>query len=163
MVTVRWRLDDDLRKVEALIVEAGWATMAGSFRRSKRPCLVAEGTDGDIVGFIQGLVDGYPPDGRIFNECFGPFEHVDPPHCKIDWICVSKRARRTGVGRRLLHHFAVEASERGCSHVALKADESSDAGGRLAFFEKFGFYPLDPQQPEHLQGVDLATLIKLTA
>ncbi|MEB3371279.1 GNAT family N-acetyltransferase [Saccharopolyspora mangrovi] len=95
------------------------------------------------------------------QEYFGEFAELPPPHCKLDRICVADDVRRRGVGRRLLHRFAAEARNSGCSHIALKVDESTDTAGRISFFTGFGFYPLDPKQPDHLLGTELASLIEL--
>ncbi|SEG97048.1 Acetyltransferase (GNAT) family protein [Saccharopolyspora kobensis] len=132
-------------------------------RLSGNPCFVAEANGGRVVGFAEGRFRGSTFDGgRIYNERFGEFAELPPPHCKLDWICVADDVRRRGAGRELLHRFASEALQAGCSHIALKADESSDNSGRKAFFTGFGFYALDPELPDHLLGTDLASLVERT-
>ncbi|WP_435111928.1 GNAT family N-acetyltransferase [Nocardiopsis synnemataformans] len=102
--------------------------------------LVAENSEGAIVGWLEGLVDGaYRGAGAdpIFPE----------PHGYVQAMMVSPAMRRRGVGSALLEAFAQRARSQGCEWMFLLPDETDDPTERVRFFESVGLTAVnDPSE-----------------
>ncbi len=103
------------------------ALLAGFARDPERALLVAEGEDGNLLGFALA---------SLLRRA-GPF--VESARGEIDWLFVREDARRRGAGRRLAAAALVWLGEQGASRVEVHVDRDNP-GGR-AFWDAQGFAP----------------------
>jgi GNAT superfamily N-acetyltransferase len=143
LINVR-RISDSHRSAVAEIMLASDADLRGqAFRVQRYPdtfeYFVAL-RDNQVVGFIEGHFQA------DYNERFDL--RLPAPQGWIHQLEVSRRARRAGVGRALVRHFALEARSGGCTHLACLVDQSTPARDRLSFFLAAGFRPIFEHDPE---------------
>lgn len=88
--------------------------------------LIAESSDGEVVGYAFAWVIAYRehPTYRDF-DCF-----------YIDDICVGKKYRRKGIGRRLFEHCKAKAKALGCKNMDLSVWRFNQQA--IAFYESSG-------------------------
>jgi ribosomal protein S18 acetylase RimI-like enzyme len=98
---------------------AFWRKVAGGVARGERTLLVAEDEEG-IVGTVQ-LVTSMPEN--------------QPHRADVAKLLVHRRARGTGIGRRLME--AVEAAARAQGRTVLVLDTASSTAERL--YERLGW------------------------
>ncbi|NKZ00489.1 GNAT family N-acetyltransferase [Nocardiopsis alborubida] len=102
--------------------------------------LVAE-ADGAVAGWVEGVLDG------VYEGAGSP---VPPPHGYVLAVVVDPGWRRRGVGRGLLEGFVARAREAGVEWVFLLPEEGEGARGRVEFFLRCGFTPVDDPGSERL-------------
>ena len=134
-VTVRAARADDWSAVASLLVELGRGVAAGTaedpthrmqfgghLRRLDSVTLVAE-IDGEVVGVVD----------MEYHQRLGDHR----PQARINDLVVTERARREGVGTRLLSGAEALARKRGCFRMALVTAEWREA--TIAFYVREGW------------------------
>ncbi|MFD6094719.1 GNAT family N-acetyltransferase [Nocardiopsis flavescens] len=116
--------------------------------------LVAENSEGDIVGWLEGLVDGA-------YRGVGADPAFLEPHGYVQAMMVSPAVRRRGIGGALLRAFARQAHSQGCEWMFLLPDETDDPTGRVSFFESMGLTAVnDPNERFPAMATPLARLLE---
>ncbi|MCI0915737.1 GNAT family N-acetyltransferase [Stutzerimonas stutzeri] len=85
--------------------------------------LVAEGEDGQLLGFI--------------SLHFIVQLALDRDFCRISYLCVDATARGQGIGERLVRAAEQYARARGCDRLELHCDERRTAAHR--FYTRLGY------------------------
>jgi ribosomal protein S18 acetylase RimI-like enzyme len=106
----------DLADAERILEEIG--------RQRDRLLLVAEDTDGDLVGTVDILV--------IPN-----LTHHGHPWAVVENVVVLGKRRRDGVGRALMEEAMAHAASSGCYKVQLQSAKHRDQAH--AFYRSLGF------------------------
>ena len=101
--------------------------LAAFLRDPGRRLLVAEGCDGNLLGFAVAALVRRP----------GPF--VERERGEIDWLFVRGEARRRGTGRALVAAALAWLREQGTARVEIQVAHAN-ASGR-AFWRALGFAP----------------------
>jgi N-acetylglutamate synthase-like GNAT family acetyltransferase len=73
----------------------------------------------------------------------GPGSPVAPPHGYVLAVVVDPAWRRRGVGRGLLEGFVDRARAAGVEWVFLRPEEGEGVEGRVEFFLRCGFTPVE--------------------
>lgn len=129
-IHVRPAGDDDASAIAALLGELGYASTPDQVRTrlariagdENYAAFVAE-SEGEVLGFL-GLHRGWA------------FEH-DRPYARLTALVVAERARRRGVGARLVELADGWARERGA--FVLMLNTSTHREGAHRFYESLGF------------------------
>jgi GNAT superfamily N-acetyltransferase len=127
------------RSAEVRITEAD-VLRDGVSGRACFECLLAE-VDGTALGFV------------LFLHNYSTFQ--GRPGIFVEDLYVAERARRHGVGRRLLARLAQIAIERGCPRLDLGVLDWNPARG---FYDRLGFRHRTGWLPYRLAGDALAQL-----
>ena len=99
--------------------------------------LVAE-KDGEIAGFVMGVIENYPDD------------LLDSPYLTIQYICVDERFRRTGMGKALMQEVERWALCKGITNLDLMVWDTNTPAQSL--FRRMGYVPLDIRMGQKLKG-----------
>lgn len=136
---VRWQdlavladLEEELFGAEAWSLPSWWGELAG---RPRREYLLAE-DEGGVAGYA-GLDHG----GEVSD---------------VMTIAVVPRARRTGLGRRLLEELVVRAGRAGAERLLLEVRADNDPA--RALYASRGFVPLQTRRGYYPGGVDALVL-----
>jgi ribosomal protein S18 acetylase RimI-like enzyme len=101
--------------------------LAGFLRDASRRLLVAEASDGNLLGFAAAAIVRRP----------GPF--VERERGEIDWLFVREEARRQSSGRALVAAALAWLRERGVARVEIQVARANASGA--AFWRALGFAP----------------------
>jgi len=99
--------------------------LAGLLRDPQRKLVVAEGSDGNLLGFAVAAIVRRP----------GPF--VERERGEIDWVFVREEVQRSGVGRALTAAALAWLRERGVGRVEIQVARANASG--FAFWRALGF------------------------
>lgn len=102
--------------------------------------LVAEG-DGRVVGWLEAVLDW------VYEGRGAP---VPPPHGYVLALVVSEAWKRRGIGRALMEMFLEEMRAARVEWVFLIPEEGEGFEGRVRFFTRAGFAPVEEPEERHL-------------
>ncbi len=97
--------------------------LAGQLDHGDAGLLVAEGDDGQVLGFISLHVI--------------PQLALEGDFCRISYLCVDVSARGRGLGERLVQAAEAYARARGCDRMELHCDWRREAAQR--FYARLGY------------------------
>lgn len=99
--------------------------LTGFLRDPSRRLLVAEASDGNLLGFAVAAITRRP----------GPF--AERERGEIDWLFVREETRRQGAGRALVAAALAWLRERGVARVEIQVARANASGS--AFWRALGF------------------------
>jgi len=129
-VSIRAVVEADLSALAGLLGQLRYDVPQDELQRRLEKVLTSPGHMAFVSeerGHIHGLVHVY---GRPAFE--------KPPEAIIQAIVVDTRARRAGIGKRLMAAAETWAADQGYASVALHA--STDRAGAHAFYTTLGYY-----------------------
>ncbi len=75
---------------------------------------------------------------------FGALKQLDETHGEVKSMRASPTARRTGVGRAILHHIIAESRKRGYSRLSLETGTTPLHAAAVSLYRTVGFVPCEP-------------------
>ncbi|OKO71321.1 GNAT family N-acetyltransferase [Bradyrhizobium sp. AS23.2] len=75
---------------------------------------------------------------------FGALKQLDQTHGEVKSMRASPTARRTGVGRTILHHIIAESRKRGYSRLSLETGTAPLHAPAVSLYRSVGFAPCEP-------------------
>jgi GNAT superfamily N-acetyltransferase len=115
-----WLFDPPGRRPAGWDAERARAVLAGALDSPDSVVLVAEGDDGELVGFCTAYM-------TLESVRFGR-------RCWVEELAVHPERRSEGIGARLLADARAWAAQRGATH--LKLDSSVDRADAHRFYER---------------------------
>lgn len=80
-------------------------------------------------------------DGELCG--FGALKQLDPAHGEVKSMRAAPTARRTGVGRAMLHHIIAQARDRGYRRLSLETGTGTLHAPAVALYRSAGFRSCD--------------------
>jgi GNAT superfamily N-acetyltransferase len=130
--TIRQAAPEDAAAVSALLGELGYEVSAEATAKRLRQLA---SSDSDAV-YVYLATGSTVPLGVIAMH-WTPMLHLDAPAARITALVVSEKARREGVGRRLIDHAVAAARAAGCGSVELTT--ALRRAGAHTFYRDIGF------------------------
>jgi len=128
-VTVRPARPDDVVAISLLLTELGYPTTP-----EEVPSRLAGYDSPDYAVF---LAESHDEVVALIGLHLLSSLHVAMPACYISGLIVSERARRQGIGRKLLSEAETWARAHGCNRITVTSANHRD--GAHAFYEASGF------------------------
>ena len=75
---------------------------------------------------------------------FGALKQLDDTHGEVKSMRAAPTARRTGVGRTILHHIIAEARKRGYTRLSLETGTAALHAPAISLYRSVGFVPCEP-------------------
>jgi putative acetyltransferase len=75
---------------------------------------------------------------------FGALKQLDTTHGEVKSMRAAPMARRTGVGRTILHHIISESRKRGYSRLRLETGTAPLHAPAVSLYRSVGFVPCEP-------------------
>lgn len=122
---IPFKSDEDCRKYADQLIE-DYRTMNGKL-------LIAIDEDGDITGFIQGIIDEHK--GDVLHH----LAHKPQPNGAIGVLYVKEKYRSRGIGRLLMETISDYFIKSGCPCIHFKVLANNE--NAIGLYEKLGFSP----------------------
>jgi putative acetyltransferase len=75
---------------------------------------------------------------------FGALKELDNTHGEVKSMRAAPAARRSGVGRTILHHIIAEARKRGYARLNLETGTAALHAPAISLYRSAGFVPCEP-------------------
>lgn len=121
LINVRDYCSNDLNSINELLME--------SFSVSKKEIIGSEFHE--IVAEVESDIAGYLLLTKVFNPILNSY------YCLVDYVCVSSKYRRLGVGRKMLEYAYKIAKEENTIYMQLTCSTFRVAAHKL--YESCGF------------------------
>lgn len=75
---------------------------------------------------------------------FGALKQLDKTHGEVKSMRAAPAARRSGVGRTILHHIIADARQRGYARLSLETGTAPLHAPAVSLYRSVGFLPCEP-------------------